>query len=178
LSVLIDDLFELAELDAGGLTLERHSNSISDLISDTLEAFSELAARHDVKLDGSVAPGVDLVYVDAQKIGRVLANLVSNALRHTPAGGTVQIRASAEAEGVQVEVRDSGEGIGPEDVAHIFEQFYRGDKSRSRDTGGSGLGLAIAKGIVEAHGGQIAAESMPGEGARLFFTLPLDPEAQ
>ncbi len=168
----------MAELDAGGLTLERRSNSISDLISDTLETFSELAARQDVTLEGSVAPGVDPVFVDAQKIARVLANLVSNALRHTPAGGTVQIRASAESEGVHVEVRDTGEGIGPEDVSHIFEQFYRGDKSRSRDTGGSGLGLAIAKGIVEAHGGQIAAESTPGEGARLFFTLPLIAESE
>jgi signal transduction histidine kinase len=175
LSALIDDLFEMAQLDAGGLPLERHPNSISDLISDTLESFSALAARQGVKLEGSVPPGIDPVCMDAQKIGRVLANLVGNALRHTPAGGVVQMRASVEAEGVRVEVRDSGEGISPQDLPHIFEQFYRGEKSRSRDTGGSGLGLAIAKGIVEAHGGRIGVESTPGQGACFFFNLPLDP---
>jgi signal transduction histidine kinase len=173
LSALIDDLFEMAQLDAGGLPLERHPNSISDLISDTLETFSALAARQGVKLEGSVAPGLDPVCMDAQKIGRVLVNLVSNALRHTPAGGVVQMRASVGAEGVRVEVRDTGEGISPQDLPHIFEQFYRGEKSRSRDTGGSGLGLAIAQGIVEAHGGRIGVESTPGQGACFFFNLPM-----
>jgi signal transduction histidine kinase len=174
LSILIDDLFELAELDAGGLSLEQHPESISDLISDTLETFSALAARQDVKLEGSVSPGIDLVCMDVQKIGRVLANLVSNALQHTPTGGSVEIRASAMAEDVQVEVRDTGEGIRTEDLPHVFEQFYRGEKSRSRDTGGSGLGLAIAKGIVEAHGGRIwVASSGRSQGATFAFTLPL-----
>jgi len=172
LSVLIDDLFELAELDAGGLRLEQQPNSLADLISDTLESFSALAAQGGVTLEGSVAPGVDSVCMDAQKIGRVLANLVSNAVQHTPAGGTVKIYASAAADGVQVEVRDSGEGIVPEDLPYIFDQFYRGEKSRSRDTGGSGLGLAIARGIVEAHGGHIRVESAPGEGTRFLFILP------
>jgi len=173
LSALIDDLFEMAQLDAGGLPLERHPNSISDLISDTLETFSALAARQGVTLEGSVPAGIDPVCMDAQKIGRVLANLVGNALRHTPAGGVVQMRASVEAEGVRVEVRDSGEGISPQDLPYLFEQFYRGEKSRSRDTGGSGLGLAIAKGIVEAHGGCIGVESTPGRGACFFFNLPM-----
>jgi signal transduction histidine kinase len=173
LSVLINDLFEMAELDAGGLSLEQHPNSISDLISDTIESFSALAAQQDVTLEGSVEHGVDPVCMDAQKIGRVLANLVSNALHHTPAGGRVQIRASTLETGVQVEVHDSGEGITSEDLPYIFDQFYRGEKSRSRDTGGSGLGLAIAKGIVEAHGGRIGAESAPGQGTRFFFTLPV-----
>jgi signal transduction histidine kinase len=172
LSVLIDDLFEMAELDAGGLGLEQHPNSISDLVSDTLESFSALAAQQDVTLEGSVEPGIDPVYMDAGKIGRVLANLVSNALQHTPAGGTVQILALGVAEGVRVEVRDTGEGINPRDLPYIFDQFYRGEKSRSRDTGGSGLGLAIAKGIVEAHGGRVGVESTPSEGTRFFFTLP------
>jgi signal transduction histidine kinase len=110
--------------------------------------------------------------MDAGKIERVLSNLVNNALRHTPAGGRVQVRASRQPDGVRVEVNDTGEGINPHDLPHIFDQFYRGEKSRSRDTGGSGLGLAIARGIVEAHGGQIGAESRQGEGTRIFFTLP------
>jgi signal transduction histidine kinase len=174
LSLLIDDLFDMAQLDAGGLPLERHPNSLSDLISDTLESLSALAARQEITLEGSVAPDVDPVLMDTQKIGRVLSNLVSNALRHTPTGGRVEVRASAAEEGgVQVEVRDTGEGISLEDLPHIFEQFYRGEKSRSRDTGGSGLGLAIAKGIVEAHGGRIGVESAPGQGTCFFFTLPV-----
>lgn len=176
LSVLIDDLFEMAQLDAGGVPLERHPNSLSDLISDTLESFSALAARQGVTLEGSIMPSVDPIHMDAQKIGRVLANLVNNALRHTPAGGTVQVRALTVADGVQVEVCDTGEGIKAEDLPHIFEQFYRGEKSRSRDTGGSGLGLAIARGIVEAHGGHIGVESRQDEGTRFFFTLPAPAE--
>ena len=172
LSVLIDDLFEMAELDAGGLHLDQRPNSISDLISDTLESFSALAAQQGVALEGSFEPGIDPVCMDAGKIGRVLANLVSNALQHTPAGGHVHVRATRFGEAIQIEVRDSGEGIDPEDLPHVFDQFYRGEKSRSRDTGGSGLGLAIAKGIVEAHGGRIGAESSLGEGTRFFFSLP------
>jgi signal transduction histidine kinase len=172
LSALIDDLFELAQLDAGGIQLERHPNSLSDLISDTLETFTALAAQQEVSLEGSVAPGIDPVNMDVQKIGRVLTNLVSNALRHTPAGGAIQVRAVDQAEVVRVEVYDTGEGISAQDLPHIFEQFYRGEKSRSRDTGGSGLGLAIARGIVEAHGGRIGVDSAPGEGTRFYFTLP------
>jgi signal transduction histidine kinase len=172
LSLLIDDLFELAQLEAGGLRLELQSNSLSDLISDTMETFSELASRRTVTLEGSVQPGVDPVPMDAQQIGRVLSNLLGNAVRHTPAGGTVKVQAEAMQDGVRVEISDTGEGISAEDLPHVFERFYRGEKSRSRATGGAGLGLAIAKGIVEAHGGRIGAESTPGEGTRFYFTLP------
>jgi signal transduction histidine kinase len=172
LSLLIDDLFELAQLEAGGLRLELGPNSISDLVSDTIESFSELAARQGVSLEGSAGPGVDPVVMDAQQIGRVLANLLSNALRHTPAGGSVQLEARRVEEGVMVQIRDSGEGISAQDLPHIFERFYRGEKSRSRATGGSGLGLAIAKGIVEAHGGQMGVESAPSEGTCFHFLLP------
>ncbi len=172
LSLLLDDLFEMAQIDAGGLKLERGSNSIGDLISDTLESFSALAAGKGVNLSGDVEPGVDPVWMDAQKIGRVLNNLVSNGLRHTPAGGRVQVRARLSESGVVVEVEDSGEGIRPEDQPHVFDQFYRGEKSRNRETGGVGLGLAIARGIVEAHGGQIDFESVFGQGSCFFFSLP------
>jgi signal transduction histidine kinase len=171
LSALIDDLFQMAQLDAGGLALDRAQNSLGDLISDTLESFSELAARGSVDLGGSADHDVDPVFMDAQRIGRVLNNLVSNALRHTPTGGHVQVRAFRKDGSVVVEVNDSGEGIQSEDLPHIFERFYRGEKSRSRLTGGSGLGLAIARGIVEAHGGQISVQNSP-EGARFYFTLP------
>jgi signal transduction histidine kinase len=172
LSLLIDDLFELAQIEAGGLHLELRPNSLSDLISDTIESFSELAARQEVALDASAEPGVDPVLMDARQIGRVLANLLGNALRHTPAGGTVQVQAARTGEHVLVKISDTGEGMGAEDLPHIFERFYRAEKSRSRATGGAGLGLAIAKGIVEAHGGQIDVESATGQGTRFSFTLP------
>ncbi len=172
LSLLIDDLFQMAQLDAGGLQLDRETASLSDLISDTLESFSELASRQGVTLSGAVEPGVDLVSMDVQRIGRVLNNLVGNALRHTPAGGAVSVRASLDPQAIAVEIRDTGEGILPEDLPHVFERFYRAEKSRSRQTGGAGLGLAIAKGIIEAHGGQIGVESLPGKGTRFYFALP------
>jgi signal transduction histidine kinase len=171
LSLLIDDLFELAQLEAGGLRPDLSPNSISDLISDTMESFSELAQRREVTLEGHAEPGADPALMDVQLVGRVLSNLMGNSLRHTPAGGTVRVRASKAEEWVLVEVHDTGEGISKEDLPHIFERFYRGEKSRSRASGGSGLGLAIARGIVEAHGGQIGVESAAGQGTRFFFTL-------
>ncbi len=175
LSALIDDLFQVAQLDAGGIPLSKESGSLNDLVSDTLESFSELATKQAVILEGQVAPGVDPVYMDSQRIGRVLNNLVGNALRHTPTGGKIRVQASLATPGEQevlVEVCDTGEGISPEDLPSVFERFYRGDKSRNRNTGGAGLGLAIARGIVEAHGGKIAVESEPGKGARFYFSLP------
>ena len=172
LSILIDDLFQMAQLDAGGLKLDLAPNSLSDLISDTLESFSELAARQSVNLAGAVDAGVDPVRMDAARIGRVLNNLVGNALRHTPAGGKVEVHACRRGQRVEVDVFDTGDGIQAEDLPHIFEQFYRGEKSRSRATGGAGLGLAITRGIVQAHGGDIQVESEPGKGTRFFFSLP------
>jgi signal transduction histidine kinase len=174
LSALIDDLFEMAQVDAEGLQLQPALGSITDLISDTLESFSELAKRRGVELTGNVNPGTDPVTMDVQRMGRVLSNLVGNALRHTPAGGQVKITAGRDAQWVTVEVVDTGEGIKPEDLPYVFDRFYRGEKSRSRATGGAGLGLAIAKGVIEAHGGQIGVESLPGNGTRFYFTLPVE----
>jgi signal transduction histidine kinase len=171
LSALIDDLFQMAQLDAGGIPLEKEESSLSDLISDTLESFSELASRQGISLQGSSEANVDPVSMDTQRIGRVLNNLIGNALRHTPAGGRVEVRARRANGGVEVTVCDSGEGIRAEDLPKIFESFYRGEKSRSRATGGAGLGLAIARGIVQAHGGEIRVESQPGD-TRFTITLP------
>lgn len=172
LSNLIDDLFDMAQIDAGGLRLDLRPNSLSDLISDTLESFTELAAGRGVSLDGRVDQGVDPVVLDARQIGRVLTNLIGNALRHTPAQGSVSIHAQTQPDAVRVEIADTGEGIRAEDLPYVFDRFYRSEKSRSRATGGAGLGLAIAKGIVEAHGGRIAVRSTPGKGATFSFTLP------
>lgn len=172
LSSLIDDLFQLAQLDAGGIQMQLEPNSICDLISDTLERFTQQANLLKVDLVGSVEEGIDPVTMDSSQIGRVLANLISNALRYSPASGSVQVDAYRRGENLQVDVRDSGEGISPEDLPYIFDRFYRGDKSRSRTSGGSGLGLAIARGLIEAHGGEIWVESQPNQGSSFSFTLP------
>jgi signal transduction histidine kinase len=172
LNSLIDDLFELAQLDAGGLTFDRTPVSLSDLISDVLERMRALADQRQVRLGGQVSPQVDPVTIDPQKIERVLTNLISNSIRHTPPGGKVTIDAVRQNGGVRVSVCDTGEGISEEDLPHVFERFYRGEKSRSRSKGGAGLGLAIAKGIVEAHGGTIEVTSRVGSGSTFTFTLP------
>lgn len=175
LSALIDDLFEMAQLDAGGIPLERQPDSLADLISDTLESFSALAAQRNIHLHGEAAEGIDPVNMDTPKIGRALANLLSNALRHTPPGGTVSVRAFLEGNSVNIIVSDTGEGINAEDLPYIFDQFYRGEKSRSRATGGSGLGLAIVKRIVKKHGGKIWIESELGQGTTFFVAIPRQP---
>ena len=172
LSMLIDDLFEMAQLDAGGMPLNLADSSLADLISDTLESFSELATRQSLTITGRADANVDPVRMDTMRIGRVLNNLLSNALRHTPSGGKIVVTAERTEGGVEVSISDTGEGIRAEDLPNVFDRFYRGEKSRSRSTGGSGLGLAISRGLVLAHGGDIRVESLPGSGSRFTFTLP------
>jgi signal transduction histidine kinase len=174
LSSLMDDLFQMSQLDAGGFPLNRAQASLSDLISDTLEGFSELAYRDSIRLEGTVKSDVDPVFMDTQAIGRVLNNLISNALRHTSAGGEIKVHAWRTTQAVEVSVRDTGEGIPAQDLPRIFERFYRGDASRSRNRGmgGAGLGLAIAQGIVRAHGGDIRVESQVGKGTQFTFSIP------
>jgi signal transduction histidine kinase len=179
LSALIDDLFELAQIDAGGLRLEVAPHSLRDLISDTLESMRALTKQKGVDLSGNVAQDVDPVVMAPEKISRVLINLIDNAVRHTPAGGSITVEAwrevgtATQQDRVRVDVRDTGEGIPPTDLPYIFERFYRGEKSRSRATGGAGLGLAIARGIVEAHGGQLWVESQVGTGSTFSLALLL-----
>jgi signal transduction histidine kinase len=172
LSHLMDDVFQVAQWDAGGPPLDCQPGSLADVISDALESFSALAAQKGVRLHGEAAPDLDPVWMDAPRIARVLSNLLNNAVRHTPAGGAVSVRAEREGQVVRVAVRDTGEGLSAKELPLVFERFYRGDQARNRETGGAGLGLAIAKGIVEAHGGRITAESQAGQGACFTFTLP------
>ena len=174
LSALIDDLFQMAQLDAGGFPLHLAEASLSDLVSDTLESFTELAKQQELTLEGNVDSDVDPVHMDTQAIGRVLNNLIGNALRHTSNRGRVSVWVRRTTQGVEVTVSDTGAGIRAEDLPYIFERFYRGDASRSRNrgTGGAGLGLAIARGIVQAHRGEIKVESQLGKGTQFTFYIP------
>ncbi len=172
LSRLIDDLFELSRIEAGALILAPAPTALADLVSETLERMGPQAAARAVTLTGSAEERLPLAPLDARLIGRVLVNLVDNALRHTPPGGCVEVSVHGDAATVGVTVADTGEGIAPADLPHVFDRFYRSEKSRSREHGGAGLGLAISRGIVDAHGGAIWAEPAQPRGARITFTLP------
>jgi signal transduction histidine kinase len=172
LSLLVDDLFMLAQLDAGGFEMERQPNSLNDLISDTLESFSVRAEQQHVTLRGEPSQSSGTAAFDARYVGRALANLLENALRYTPPGGEVVLRTGGVPGGLSVEVSDTGPGIAAADLPRVFERFYRGEGSRNRATGGSGLGLAIVKGVVEAHGGSVGVEAPPGRGTTFSFVLP------
>lgn len=172
LTGLIDDLFELSQLDAGGLTFDLAPDSLSDLISDSLESFRLQAEAQGVTLSGHTEAGLDPVRMDALKISRLLFNLVENAIQHTRAGGQVMIRAAREAGNVILQVEDTGEGIPPEDLPRIFDRFFRGERSRTRSRDGAGLGLAVAESIAEGHNGTIEAQSRIGQGTTFIARWP------
>jgi signal transduction histidine kinase len=168
LSGLVDDLFELSRIEAGDISWTMRQVELGDLIGDTVEAMRAPAEARGVKIAAELPPGHVLAEANAEKVQRVLFNLIQNAIRHTPADGSVTVRARSEAGGVEVEVADDGEGIPAADGERVFEAFYRGDPARGDD--GAGLGLAISRAIVEAHGGRIWTE--PGSpGTSVHFTL-------
>jgi signal transduction histidine kinase len=177
---LIDDLFELARFDAGHLQIDREMSSLHDLVSDTLESLRAQAERKQLTLSGEVASDVDPVWMAPDKIQRVLSNLIGNAIRYTPPGGAVHLKARREDGQVTVSVRDNGPGIPEKDLPHVFEPFLRGEEARTRDLQeqgsdfdrGVGLGLAIAKAFVEAHAGTIEVESEEGAGSEFRFSVP------
>lgn len=176
LSHLIDDLFELAQLDTGHIKIMREKASIHDLVSDTLGGIGAQAEKQGIKLVGRVEENLPLVPIAADKIQRVLYNLLDNAIRHTPTGGEVTLRARQVNQKMCFEIHNTGEAIASGDLPHIFKSFYRGEPSRTRANDGyrgTGLGLAIARGFVEAHGGEIWVESNLGKGTTFIFTLPL-----
>jgi signal transduction histidine kinase len=168
---LIEDLFELSRIESGSLELRLASVPVAELVTETVEVMRIQAEEKGVELRAVCNGDVPALSLDGPRIQRVLINLIQNAVRHTPPGGKVQVEVGRHNGHVEVAVADSGEGIAPEDQPHVFDQFYRGEKSRSRESGGAGLGLAIARGIVEAHRGSIRVESNPGRGARFIVTL-------
>ena len=198
LSRLVEDLRTLSLADAGELTLARRQTAPQALLVRAVAAQAVRAQQQNVTVEVATDPDLPAIEADPDRMEQVLGNLLDNALRYTPAGGRVVCRVSrgqrgeahdgrgdsaqpatngrrhvpAAQAGVTFSIQDPGPGIAPADLPHVFERFYRADKSRQRDTNGSGLGLAIARSIVEAHAGRIWVESQPGAGATFFVTLP------
>jgi two-component system sensor histidine kinase BaeS len=170
---LVDDLRLLSLADTGELPLSLQPSRPRALLERVAMRHAVTSNQQQVDLQIEAAEDLPLVNVDVERMSQVLDNLILNAFRYTPGGGRVMLGAIIHGGYVEMSVQDYGTGISEEDLPHIFDRFYRGDKSRQQ-SGESGLGLAIAKSIVEAHGGQIRAESVPGEGAR--FTITLKPD--
>jgi two-component system OmpR family sensor kinase/two-component system sensor histidine kinase BaeS len=175
LTRLVDDLHELALADAGQLRLERAPVDLAALARAAVDQFAPAAEAAGVALELAVAEGVPAVDGDAGRLAQVLRNLLSNSLRHTPAGGRVTLRLDRANGSARLEVSDTGSGIPPEDLPHVFDRFYRSEKNRGRGTGGAGLGLAIARQLVAAHGGRIEVASTSGQGTTFTVTLPAAP---
>ena len=176
LSRLVDDLRELALADAGQLNLNLRPTDAAQIIRSTTDNLALAAEAGQVVLTTALPESLPTVQADPDRVAQVLRNLLVNALRHTPSGGSVTVTASAREGMVEIAVADTGEGIAAEDLPHVFERFWRADPSRARDdrlAGGTGLGLSVAQSLVEAQGGRIWAESTPGEGTVFRFTLPL-----
>jgi signal transduction histidine kinase len=169
LTTLVDDLFELARIDAGALTLELRRLPVAPVVSSSLRGVEAEARSRHVRLDADVGQDVTARFAP-DKLERVLMNLLTNALRHTPTDGSVAVLVEPQPNEVRVAVEDTGDGLDAEARERMFERFWRADQSRS--SRGAGLGLAIARGLVEAHGGRIWAEDREGGGARVCFTLP------
>ena len=174
LSRLVDDLRELAQAEAGQLSFNLQITDVVNVLQATVVNFEPAAESEGVHLTAEVTDGLPPVLADPDRLAQVLRNLLINALRHTPEGGQVTVSTATTGDVVEVAVTDSGEGIAPQDLPHVFDRFYRADRSRSRAGGGAGLGLAIVRAIVEAHGGQVSAVSDgPGRGSTFRFTLPV-----
>jgi signal transduction histidine kinase len=171
LAVLVDDLFELARIDAGALTLELRRAELRGVVDACVDGFEAEARAHRVKLEARVDDDA-VAWCAPEQVQRVLANVLTNALRHTPSDGSVAVLVEPRPDWLQVTVEDTGDGLRPEAQERMFERFWRGDAARTTGGAGAGLGLAIARGLVEAQGGRIWAEPRSGGGARVCFTLP------
>jgi signal transduction histidine kinase len=174
LNRLIDDLFELSQIDSGQLQLRCMPFDVGQLVAETVAAYHAPAAEHGVVLEEQLAREATRIDGDPDRLQRVLRNLLDNALRHTPMGGTIQVGACRADGQVELRVSDSGPGVPPEELERIFDRFYRGERSRRRDarSTGAGLGLAIARGLVQAHKGRIWAEPSGLGGMAVLIRLP------
>jgi signal transduction histidine kinase len=172
LSALIDDLFELSRLEAGDIRWSLERVPLYELVVETVEAMRVQAELKGVAVHAEVPSALAPAHANPEKLQRVLFNLIQNAIRHTPADGSVVVRAEPGPDGIEVEVADSGGGIAPEERERVFTAFYRGGADAARSGAGAGLGLAVSRAIVEAHGGRIWLAEAP-VGTRVRFSLPV-----
>jgi signal transduction histidine kinase len=172
LGALVEDLFELARIDAGALAHELRATELAPLVESCVRGLEAEARARNIHLERRIDATAPAVRCAPEQVERVLLNLLTNALRHTPSDGTVAVILESEPDRVRVTVEDNGEGIPAETEARIFDRFWRGDSARTATGGGAGLGLAIARGLVEAQGGEISAERRETGGARVSFTIP------
>lgn len=170
---LVDDLRTLSLADAGELPLMRQPLAPRQMLERAAAAYRAQASARGIALHLQAAPDLPTVQVDPKRMAQVLGNLLSNALRYTPAGGRITLAAATQGDRLLLQVQDTGSGIAPEDLPYIFERFYRADPARQQHDGSSGLGLAIARSLVEAHGGTITVTSQPGQGTTFTISLPL-----
>jgi two-component system sensor histidine kinase BaeS len=175
LGKLVDQLRQVARLESGAEKMDLHPVDLGELVNDTLAILQNESEQRRVAIHNQMAPDLPPVLADADRLTQVVLNLVENALRYTPGGGIVRLSAHVDGAKLWVNIADTGPGFAPEDLPHVFERFYRADKSRNSHSGGTGLGLAIVRAIVEAHGGQIRASNNPYGGALMAFSLHLAP---
>jgi len=169
---LVDDLRILSLADAGELTINLQTIEPQRLLQEVASLYQYQTQKKNISLDIDIASPLSNIEVDPGRMTQVLTNILDNATRHTPEGGRIVLAAKQNVDQVELSVQDSGPGLKAEDIERIFERFYRTDSSRQREDGGSGLGLAIARSIVQAHGGQLSAESEAGQGLRIVIRLP------
>ncbi|HET9589581.1 MAG TPA: ATP-binding protein [Anaerolineales bacterium] len=168
---LVNDLRTLSLADAGELSISLQAIQPEQLLQEVASLYQVQTQRKDITLDVDIPAPLPAIEVDPGRMTQVLTNILDNALRHTPEGGTIILSAREVSDRIELAVQDSGPGLKAEDLERIFERFYRADASRQREDGGSGLGLAIAKSIVQAHGGQVSAESETGKGLKVMIRL-------
>jgi two-component system phosphate regulon sensor histidine kinase PhoR len=171
LNALLSDLIEISRIESGDMKMSFRFFDAGEFIRAVAAEMEPIAARRGIGIAVDVAGGTKQVYGDRDRLKQVLLNLIDNAVKYNREGGGVRVRLAPSGNAVRIAVEDDGVGISPEHIDRIFERFYRVDKERSRDAGGTGLGLAIVKHIVEAHGGSITVESVPGKGTTFSFLL-------
>lgn len=173
LSRLITDLRDLSLAEAGQLKLHQSFTDLSELIIAEISNIKNRYEEKKISIHTQLTSSLPLAYIDSDRIRQVLHNLLDNALRHTPIGGTINISTSSDSPSwITVRVSDSGSGIHPDDLPYVFDHFYKADRSRQRSHSGAGIGLAIVKQLIDAHGGKVWVESQLGKGSSFYFTLP------
>ncbi len=172
LARLVDDLHQLSMVESGQMELERIPVEAAEAVAGAGVKFARELEAADIEFRTEVDAGLPPVDADPVRLSQVLGNLVKNAITHTPPGGTIKAGASLAGSMVEFSISDTGTGIAPEDLQFIFERFYRAERARERATGGAGIGLTVARSLVEAHGGSVRAESEPGRGTTIYFTIP------